>query len=155
MYLSTRVKSVANPNAMYGLFDGDRCFGFFGLTNSYMLGCPGGYEGPNIYLMSDFSVSPTCEKHLSKLVLCCVLSKEVRMIAEHLAGKRINLINTNVFSKNPVSMKYRGLFDLAVTTIKEKDENGNPTLYDLSYVAKPGQWTLQEGYELWRRKYSR
>lgn len=155
MYLSTRIKSTANPNAMYGLFDGDRCFGFFGLTNSYMLGCPGGYEGPNIYLMSDFSVAPTCEKHLSKLVLCCILSKEVKMIAEHLAGKQINLINTNVFSRNPVSMKYRGLFELAVTTVKEKDEQGNATLYDLSYVAKPGQWTLQEGYELWRQKYSR
>lgn len=156
MYLSTRVKSTGNPQAMFGLYDGEKCFGFFGISNSYMLGCPGGYEGPSSYLMSDFAVSPTCELKLSKLVLYCVLSKEVRMILEHIAGKRINLINTNVFSKNPVSMKYRGLFELAATREMEKDEKtGKVTLYDLSYVAKPGQWTIKEGYEKWKQKYSR
>jgi len=154
LYLSKRVISDANPHIMFGLFDGDRCFGFFGLANNIMFGYPSQYEGPNIFLMCDFAVAPTCERHLSKLVLCCALSKEVLIIAERVAGKKINLMNTNVFSKNPVSMKYRGIFELAGSNILEKDENGRPTLYDLSYVAKPGQWTLQEGYELWRRKYS-
>lgn len=155
LYLSMRVASTANPNAMFGLYDGDRCFGFFGFASGYMFGCPNGYEGPSIYLMCDFAVAPTCEKHLSKLVLMCILSKEVQMIAERMTSKQINLIHTNVFSKNPVSMKYRGIFELALGTVQEKDENGKPTLYDLSYVAKPGQWTLQEGYKIWRQKYSR
>lgn len=154
MYLSTRVKSTANPQSMYALYDGTRCFGFFGISDSYMLGAPESYEGPSIYLMSDFAVSPTCEPKLSKLVLYCILSKEVKMLAEHSSGKRINLINTNVFSKNPVSMKYRGLFELAGAKELEKDESGKVTQYNLSYVAKPGKWTLKEGYEQWRQKYS-
>lgn len=155
MYLSTRVKSTANPQAMFALYDGDKCFGFFGISNSYMLSAPEKYEGPSSYLLSDFAVSPTCEPKLSKLVLYCILSKEVRLMIEKIAGKRINLISTNVFSKNPVSMKYRGMFELAGTREIEKDADGKVTLYDLTYVAKPGQWTLKEGYELWRQKFSK
>lgn len=155
MYLSTRVKSTANPQAVFGLYDNGKCFGFFGISNSYMLGCPEKYEGPNVYLMCDFAVAPTCEPKLSKLVLYCILSKEVRQMVERIAGKRINIINTNVFSKNPVSMKYRGIFELAGSKEIEKDESGKVTLYDLTYVAKPGQWTLKEGYELWRQKSSK
>lgn len=156
LYLSTRVKSTANPQAMFALYDGNKCFGFFGISNNYMLGAPAAYEGPSIYLMCDFSVAPTCEQKLSKLVLYCVLSKEVRIVIERLAGKRINLINTNVFSKNPVSMKYRGVFELADVKEVEKDEKtGAVTLYNLTYVAKPGQWTMKEGYEKWKQKFSK
>lgn len=155
MYLSTRIKSTANPQRMFALYDGSKCFGFFGISDTYMLSAPESYEGPSIYLMSDFAVSPTCEAKLSKLVLYCILSKEVRMIAEHLYGKRINLISTNVFSKNPVSMKYRGLFELASAKELERDEDGRATQYNLTYVAKPGKWTLKEGYEVWKQKYSK
>lgn len=153
--MSVNVKSVANPQETFALCDGDKAFGFFGLYNSFMFSAPEGYEGPSIYMMSDFAISPTIEKHLSKLVLCCVLSKEVQMVAERMTGKKIRTINTNAFSKNQVSMKYRGLFEKALCKVVEKDENGNPTLYNLTYVAQSGQWTLKEGYELWKQKYSK
>ena len=52
-------------------------------------------------------------------------------------------------------MKYRGLFDLVGRREIEKDENGKVTKYNLSYAAMAGKWTLKEGYELWRRKYSK
>ena len=37
----------------------------------------------------------------------------------------------------------------------EKDENGKVKKWNLSYGASMGQWSLKEGYELWRRKSSK
>lgn len=155
MYLSTNVSKVANPSASFGLFCKGKCFGMFGLANSMMLGAPAEIEGPTIYLLTDFSISPTKEKNLSKLVLICVLSKEVKLIAERVRNSRVKSINTNAFSNNPTSMKYRGLFDLMGRKVIEKDEDGKPKKYNLSYASKMGLWTLKEGYELWRQKYSK
>jgi len=92
---------------------------------------------------------------LSKLVLYCILSKEARFLAEKVTGKRANSITTNAFSKNPASMKYRGLFELFGRKEIEKDENGKVKKWNLSYGAPMGQWNLKEGYELWRRKSSK
>ena len=58
-------------------------------------------EQPTIYLLTDFAISPTKEKHLSKLVLYCALSKEAKFLMENIAGKRIKSIATNAFSNNP------------------------------------------------------
>ena len=155
LYLSTNVKKVANPSASFGLFSNGKCFGMFGLANSMTLGAPSNLEGPSNYLLTDFSISPTSEKNLSKLVLICVLSKEVKLIAERVKNGRVKTINTNAFSNNPVSMKYRGLFELAGRKVIEKDENGKPKKYNLSYTSHIGRWTLKEGYELWRQKFSK
>ena len=106
-------------------------------------------------MLTDFSISPTCEKNLSKLVLYCILSKEVKMLAEKVTGKRVKTITTNAFSRNPVSMKYRGLFEQFGRREIEKDEEGKTKKWNLSYGAKMGQWSLKEGYELWRRKSSK
>ena len=45
-------------------------------------------------------------------------------------------------------MKYRGLFKLL--TRKATDEG-----YSLNYWAPAGQWTLKEGFELWKTKHGR
>lgn len=155
LYLSTAVTSAGTPSASYGLFDNDKLFGVFAFSNSMMLKGSEKLERPTIYLLTDFAISPTCEKNLSKLVLCCILSKEAKMLAEKTMGKRVNTITTNAFSRNPVSMKYRGLFDLFGRRELEKDENGKVKKYNLSYGTKMGQWTLKEGYELWRQKLSK
>lgn len=153
LYLSTNVSKVARPQACYGLFSDGKLFGMFGLSSSYMLSASDRLEHPIIYLMTDFAVSPTSVKHLSKLVLCCVLSKEVQLIAEQITRKRVKSIATNAFSNNVVSMKYRGLFEQYGRRVIEKDEEGKPTKYNLSYGAPAGQWTLKEGYEKWKRKF--
>lgn len=155
LYLSTAVTSAGTPSAAYGVFSDNKLFGVFGFADSFMLSGSEKLEKPTIYLLTDFAISPTCEKNLSKLVLCCVLSKEAKMLAEKVLGKRVNSITTNAFSRNPVSMKYRGLFELYGRRELEKDENGKVKKYNLSYGTKMGQWTLKEGYELWRRKLSK
>lgn len=152
LYLSTAVTKVGTPSASYGLFCNGKLFGVFAFSNSMMLGGSDRLEKPTAYLLTDFAISPTCEKNLSKLVLYCVLSKEVKFLAEKVWGKRLKTITTNAFSKNPVSMKYRGLFEQYGRRELEKDENGKVKKWNLSYGAKMGQWTLKEGYELWRQK---
>ena len=155
LYLSTAVTSAGTPSAAYGIFSDNKLFGVFGFADSFMLSGSEKLEKPTIYLLTDFAISPTCEKNLSKLVLCCILSKEAKMLAEKVLGKRVNSITINAFSRNPVSMKYRGLFELYGRRELEKDENGKVKKYNLSYGTKMGQWTLKEGYELWRRKLSK
>lgn len=155
LYLSTNVTKVGTPIASYGLFCEGKLFGVFAFGSGYMLKGNERLEKPTVYLMTDFSISPTCEKNLSKLVLYCILSKEARFLAEKVTGKRANSITTNAFSKNPVSMKYRGLLELFGRREIEKDKNGKVKKWNLSYGAPMGQWSLKEGYELWRRKSSK
>lgn len=155
LYLSTAVSKVGNPASCYGLFCDSKLFGVFAFSNSFMLTGSDKLEKPVAYLLTDFSISPTKEKNLSKLVLYCVLSKESKFLAEKTMSKRINSITTNAFSRNPVSMKYRGLFELFGRRELEKDKEGKVKKYNLSYGASAGQWTIKEGYNLWRRKSSK
>lgn len=121
-------------------------------------------EGPHIYMLSDFPVRPTSYPRLSKLVLYAALSKEAQLLAERISRKRIRSIVTTAFSKNPISMKYRGLFNLLtrkeVNLSKEwaKDLEANSYYqrpYDLNYGAKMGQWSLAEGLAIWKKKHGK
>ena len=120
-------------------------------------------DTPDIYMLSDFPISPTKYKRLSKLVLYAALSKESKEIAEQIYNKRVYALTTTAFSKKPVSMKYRGLFRLlAKKQLKGTDDNetdmskiyyGNG--YMLNYGAELGQWTLAEGLDIWKSKYGK
>lgn len=103
------------------------------------------------YLFSDFAVRPTDYPRLSKLVLMAALSHEGRMLVERLRKRRMRWLFTTAFSKNPVSMKYRGIFDLI--SRKPCEEPGFE--WQLNYRGELGQWSLQEGFEIWQRKYAR
>lgn len=157
VYLSKNVKKLARESAAYGLFTKGKLFGVFAFSSSMTLVNSFGnmIDGPTIYLMTDFAVSPTKYKHLSKLVLMCALSKESKLLAEKLMGKRVRSVCTNAFSNNPVSMKYRGIFEQFGRKVTEKDEEGKPKKYNLTYGAKMGEWTLEEAFEKWKRKYSK
>jgi hypothetical protein len=121
-------------------------------------------DTPTMYLLSDFPVAPTDYDRLAKLVLIAALSKESKMIAERIMRKRVRSLVTTAFSRNPVSMKYRGLFKLL--TRKENkafDEKWGQDIdpsnryynqpYEINYGAALGQWTLQEGLAIWKRKH--
>jgi hypothetical protein len=107
-----------------------------------------------IYMLSDFPIRPTRYKHLAKLVLVAGLSKEAKILAERAANRRIKEALTTAFSERPVSMKYRGLFDLL--SRKERGDNDDwAGQYQLNYLAKMGDWSLEEGLDLWKRRYSK
>ena len=145
-YLSKKIHHLGMPKKCYGLFDTqNKLIGAFGLTNDFRNIISTKIEGPSIYLLCDFAVNSNT-KHLSKLLLYCVLSKEVKLLAERLLNKETKTIVTNVFSSKMTSMKYRGLFSLID---RKQQQDGS---YNLTYYSNMGQWTLKEGLELWKQK---
>jgi len=116
-----------------------------------------------IYMLSDFPVRPTDYKNLAKLVLFAALSKESQLLAERAANHRIREVLTTAFAEKPVSMKYRGLFEL-VSRKENKDagKEGDPAdarrfsqRYMLNYMAPIGRWTLNEGLQEWKKRHGK
>lgn len=121
-------------------------------------------EGPSVYMLSDFPVAPTSYPRLSKLVLYAALSRESQLLAERLTRKRARSLVTTAFAKNPVSMKYRGVFELLTrkenTAFQEKwAADIDPAnayyqqRYTLNYGAMMGQWSLADGLAIWKKKH--
>jgi len=145
-YLGKTIHFLGMPKVCYGIFNQDnKLIGAFALTNDYRNKTSKEIEDPYIYLLSDFTVN-TNIKHLSKLVLNCILSKEVKLLSERLINKEVKTIVTNVFTKNAISMKYRDDFILSE---RKKLYNG---YNDLTYYSQSGKWTLKEGLEKWKQK---
>lgn len=123
-------------------------------------------ETPTVYLLSDFPVEPVDYKHLAKLVLYAALSKESKRIAERITKRRAASLVTTAFSKNPESMKYRGLFKVLNRKHNDSLEKADWAKdidpanayymqpYEINYGAPMGQWTLQEGLAIWKKKHS-
>ncbi len=95
------------------------------------------------YMMSDFSVAPSIYARLSKLVLAAALSTETVAALEQGLRMRVRSVGTTAFTDKPVSMKYRGLFDL-----HDRKEG------QLNYVGQAGRWSLEEGLQWWLDKHS-
>lgn len=120
-------------------------------------------DTPNIYLLSNFPIALVKYKRLAKSVLYAALSKESKEIAEKICGKQTFTLTTTVFTKKPVSMKYRGLFrllnkkQLERTSANEMDMSkiyyGNG--YMLNYGAELGQCALAEELAMWKSKYEK
>jgi len=146
-YMNATLKPAGASLAFGVLVDGylAGCFAFFGDTGSRA-------SDPNtVYLLSDFAVAPTDYKRLSKLILHAALSRESQMLAERMTRRRVRWLFTTAFTDNPVSMKYRGLFKL----YSRKELDGDPEhKFALNYQADAGQWTLQEGLDLWLKKHA-
>lgn len=100
-------------------------------------------------LLSDFPVRPTRYKRLSKLILYAVLSREAKLLAEREANRRVGYMMTMAFTERPVSMKYRGIFKL----LNRRPAPENPAVNRLVYLARLGDWTLQEGFAEWRARH--
>ncbi|MEW5724779.1 MAG: hypothetical protein AB1896_16825, partial [Thermodesulfobacteriota bacterium] len=116
-------------------------FGFL----SYSLARNGGSQNmlTYIYQMSDFVVRTNIGR-LSKLLLLITTTREVRdIIRKHFIAP-FERIYTTAFTDKPVSMKYRGVYDLA------KRGEGF-----LNYEAPMGTRTLPEAVETWVKRYSR
>ena len=117
----------------------------------------------SLYLLSDFPVAPTQYPRLAKLVLYGALSHESRLLTEQFTNKRCRYVSTTAYTPRPVSMKYRGLFDLVsrkelgddVGESLSPSEEYYQTGYQLLYRSPHGRWSLQEGLEQWKKKHSK
>lgn len=102
---------------------------------------------PMIYIMSDLAVSSDV-KRLAKLILLCLLSKEVKEVLDLKYVEDFGYAITTAFSTHPVSMKYRGVF-----TIHKRKEVDNG--YMLNYFAQFGNYSITEALDIWKRKYDK
>lgn len=96
----------------------------------------------NIYMLSDFSLSR--ERKLSKLVAMLATSE---LVISHINKKyfiNIERIHTTAFSRQPVSMKYRGIFRL--------DKRGDGFL---NYSSEVRKGSLEQIYSEWWEKYGK
>ncbi len=118
----------------YGVLLGGR------LAGAFAFGSPAGPIGfCDVYMTSDFAVQSSVPR-LSKLVLACILSSEVRDILEQKMAQKVRSIGTTAFTDKPVSMKYRGVFDL------HSRKEGR-----LNYLGEAGKWTLEQALTWWKK----
>jgi hypothetical protein len=101
-----------------------------------------------IYMMADFCVSGTPHKRLSKLILMLVKSKDTRALLERVRQLRTTRVVTTAFTDRPVSMKYRGVFDLVK---RGQTKDGQKFL---NYAAEFNNLTWQETLSEWLTKHS-
>ncbi|MFA5801544.1 MAG: hypothetical protein WC911_03615 [Thermoleophilia bacterium] len=136
-YLSNKIVPAA-PNISLAVLLGDKLVGALGFSPAKYGHC----SDDTAYMMADFCIAPTLHRRLSKLVLAAALSSEVRGILEENFNRRISTIFTTAFTDKPVSMKYRGLFEVA-----NRKEGA------INYEATAGRWSLEEGLDWWKLKH--
>ena len=95
----------------------------------------------SVYLLSDFSVRR--ERRLAKLIAMLAMSGDALQVAERRLLLRFSKVRTSVFTDKPVSMKYRGIFDL------EARRQGF-----LNYVSEARRVPLADIYREWFDRYA-
>jgi hypothetical protein len=162
-YMNPHIRPGASSLALAVLVDG-KLIGVFAFS---FAPTPANWDshldGPHAYLLSDFPVSGTSYRHLAKLVLYASLSTEAKALAERYARKRWRAYTTTAYSKRPVSMKYRGVLKLlkrlendALDKAWARDIDSSDAYYSqpyqLQYGGVMGQWSLAEGFEIWKQR---
>lgn len=113
------------------------------------------------YLLSDFPVSGSDYPRLAKLVLYAAVSREAQLLMERFGNRRYCSLVTTAFSDRPVSMKYRGVYQLL--SRKEREPHGGTATfsaqahdqqrYQLNYGSVIPRWTLAEGLAEWKKRH--
>ncbi len=141
-YLNKNI-SPASPEACFAVtVDGKLIGAFAHSRGEYTIA---GIEPPYLYGMSDFPVSGTDYKRLSKLIVMASISKEAQEFYEMKYGTRIVSSVTTAFSRRPASMKYRGILKLCTS---QKGKDGE---YILNYGGRFGEWTLDQALKEWKK----
>ena len=96
----------------------------------------------SIYLLTDFATSR--ERRLSKLIPMLAASREIIHQVDRKFVIRCKFVETTAFTDKPVSMKYRGVFDLHARKQGE-----------LQYRGQIREGSIEEVYREWYRKHGR
>ena len=154
-YLNRNIKPGAASKAYGVLVDGKLAgvFAFVDGDATAQASFRGKVPLPAIYQMTDFPVDPTHYKRLAKLIILSAASFESRCLVRQDFPQRTQSVITTAFSHNPVSMKYRGVYDLLS---KKEDLHPKPgdTPFRLNYGTEMGKWTLKEGLATWCKKHA-
>lgn len=135
VYLSKGINHTSGMANFIVLIDGMLAGGFIYAISGHI------DKTSSLYLLSDFSTSRN--RRLSKLIPMLATSSSIL----NMLGKRWMIepkyVSTTAFTTKPVSMKYRGIFDLY-----SRKENF------LNYTSKPRNATPQEIFKTWYKKYA-
>lgn len=96
-----------------------------------------------IFMQSDFVANSNTQR-LSKLLIMLVKSHDVQRLISRKMGNYYEGVKTTVYTQSPVSMKYRGVFDL-----QRRDTDR------LIYVANFSNNSLKDSYRIWLSKYKK
>ena len=102
IYLAKGIAHTSGVANFLVLLDGKLAGGFIFARSKF--------GGDDIYLLSDFALSP--RSRVSKLIAMLATSETVISRMEIRLMQRISGIYSTAFTDKPVSMKYRGIFDL-------------------------------------------
>lgn len=130
------------PVLAVGVSAGGKFIGCFAFANQK-------HSHTDAYMLSDFPVSWTKYKDLAKLIVMTAMSTEAQTMVQRTFSRSIETISTTAFSRNPVSMKYRGAMKLVKRTENPKDHE-EPFM--LQYQQTAGQMTLAETFDKWMKK---
>ena len=136
VYLSKGVGVPADGEVPLVVAVDGKVFGF--LIYSRMQG------GGDVYLLADFVVNSARYRRLAKLLLLVTQTREVRRLLEEKFFLEIPKCRTMVFTDKPVSMKYRGLYELA------RRDPGK-----LVYETELGILNVSEVIPLWLKKFEK
>lgn len=84
------------------------------MYDNYLLGAFGiefSRDEYDLSLLCDFCTNNNVPR-LSKLIIMCILSAEMKKILSRKNRREVNTLTTTVFTKKPVSSKYRGIFKI-------------------------------------------
>jgi len=135
VYLAKGIEHTTGQFNCLVLIDGALAGGFVFAQTRF------GDKTRELYLLSDFSVSR--EHRISKLIPMIATSREVIEPVNRRLLIRVEYIVTTAFTTKPVSMKYRGIFELA-----------NRTADHLQYRSAIRNQSIQDVFHEWLRKYA-
>lgn len=104
-------------------------------------------EKKSIYLLSDFAISR--EGRLSKLVTRLACNREILRDLGRRFINRYDDVITTAFSDHPVSMKYRGIFELT----KRVEKNDAAGKFMLNYTGARLDESPDEAFRWWYGKH--
>ena len=142
MFLSKRIQP-GSGGPCYVVSAGGKVFGFV-IFQTYS---KKGGERSSIYILSDFVVNSTRYDRLAKLLLMVTLCGDMRDELEFKRLDRLSSTYTTAFTDKPVSMKYRGIYELAK---RGKDKAGKPFL---NYRGDFNDMSFKEVVTAWKKKY--
>ncbi len=135
VYLAKGIEHTTGQFNCLVLIDGALAGGFIFAQTRF------GDKTRELYMLSDFSVSR--ERRLSKLIPMIAACRDVIDPINRRLLIRVEYIVTTAFTTKPVSMKYRGIFELAKRTADH-----------LQYQSSIRNQSIQEVFNEWLRKYA-
>jgi hypothetical protein len=138
----------AEPTVAYAVLVDGHIIGAWGLSVAPVPGRAGDKRG--VYLMSAFAVHPSDYERLPELVLSASLSREVQLLAESVARRRVRALFTTAFADTPPP-KYKGLY----TVFSEREaKEGAPYTRIINLIGQTGRWSLANCLKRWKDEYA-